>query len=418
MADWLLLRLPREPHGLANWLVADAGGRVAVPQQSGPLVQAAPLAPGRRVCALVPSADVLLVDAEVPPKTAASKVLQVVPFALEEQLADDIESLHFAVGKRPVDSTRTPVAVVSRALMGEWLATLQAAGLSPDAVYADTSLIPANPGQAVALMDGDTIVVRAIGRMPVALPVDALAEALALAVPAAEEMPAEGPKPGLILYTGAAEWHQHSRQVEAMREKFEGIKIQLLTDGPLGLFAQQLPVANPINLLQGTYTPARSLSGTWRSWRIAAALLLGLLAVHTGGRVAELIMLKRAERALDSEIEQVFRMAMPGEQNASNARRRMEQKLLALQGNGHSGTGLLAALGALAQAKGSVPDTTIQALSFREGALDLKLAAPGPDSLDRMSQTLRASGWQAELTSGNVNGSAYEGRIQIRPRGS
>jgi hypothetical protein len=31
-----------------------------------------------------------------------------------------------------------------------------------------------------------------------------------------------------------------------------------------------------------------------------------------------------------------------------------------------------------------------------------------------MSQQLRSSGWQADLTSGNTVGSGYEGRIQIR----
>jgi hypothetical protein len=60
----------------------------------------------------------------------------------------------------------------------------------------------------------------------------------------------------------------------------------------------------------------------------------------------------------------------------------------------------------------------VQALSFREGALDLKLAAPDANSLDRISQTLRGVGWQADLTSGVVVGEGYEGRIQIKPRGS
>jgi hypothetical protein len=38
--------------------------------------------------------------------------------------------------------------------------------------------------------------------------------------------------------------------------------------------------------------------------------------------------------------------------------------------------------------------------------------------LDHISRALRDSGWQADLTAGNVAGSTYEGRIQIRPKGS
>jgi type II secretion system protein L len=126
--------------------------------------------------------------------------------------------------------------------------------------------------------------------------------------------------------------------------------------------------------------------------------------------------LKRTEKALDASIAATFRSAMPGEQSTLNARRRMEQRLLIAQGGGDGG--LLAALDALAQARGSAPGTTVQALSFREGALDLKLAAPDANSLDQISQTLRAGGWQADLTSGNAAANGYEGRIQIKPRGS
>src|SRR6201999_1445602 len=120
MADWLLLRLARVPDQPATWLVVDPRGVSQGPPQSGPLSLAAPRSAGRRICVLVPGTDVLLTDPEVPTK-AGTKLQQVVPYALEEQLADDIDDLHFAIGKRPADSVRTPVAVVRRELMDEWV---------------------------------------------------------------------------------------------------------------------------------------------------------------------------------------------------------------------------------------------------------------------------------------------------------
>ena len=108
---------------------------------------------------------------------------------------------------------------------------------------------------------------------------------------------------------------------------------------------------------------------------------------------------------------------MPGEHNTTDARRRMQARLTAARGGGEF-SGFLPALGALVVARNSAPGTVVQALSFREGAVDLKLAAPNAESLDRISRALRDSGWQADLTAGNVAGSGYEGRIQIRPKGS
>src|SRR6516162_11231449 len=133
MSEWLLLRLPHAGAELATWLVVDARGAPLSPPQSGPLALAVPRVAGRRVCVLVPGAEVLLAEPEVPVK-AGAKLQQLVPYALEEHLADDIEDLHFALGKRSADSSRVPVAVVARALLDQWLAELRGAGLEPDAL--------------------------------------------------------------------------------------------------------------------------------------------------------------------------------------------------------------------------------------------------------------------------------------------
>jgi general secretion pathway protein L len=414
MADWLLLRLPRTPDHDPVWIVADSRGNALSTPQSGPLSLAAARAPGRRVCVLIPGTDVLLAEPELPAK-AGTKLQQVVPYALEEQLAEDIDDLHFAIGKRAGDSTRIPVAVVAHALMDEWLTTLRSAGLAPEAMYADSDLLPENPGHAVALLENDVVVVRPPTGATISMPADALAETLQLARPTGSAAELTGR--GLILYTGAAEWQLYSPQVEALRDQFDGIKVQLLTSGPLALFAQQLPTATPINLLQGRYAPQNTSPVGWRAWRVAAILLAALVGLHVAGKAGELIMLKRAERTVDASIDQAFRSAMPGEKSTVDARRRMERRLIAVR-SGAGTAGLLPALAAVVDARSATPGTNVEALSFREGALDLKVAAPNADTLDRISQTLRANGWDANLTAGNAAAAGYEGRIQIRPRGS
>jgi general secretion pathway protein L len=411
MADWLLLRLPHAGAELATWLVVDARGAPVSPPQSGPLALAAARAPGRRVCLLVGGAEVLLAEPEVPFK-AGAKLPQLVPYALEEHLAEDIEDLHFALGKRSAESTRVPVAVVARSLLDGWLAELRGAGIEPDAVYGDSELLPVNPGQAVALLEADTVSVRPPGGTPVTLPADALGEGLEIARAGAESSATGGR--GLILYTGAAEWQQHAAQVEAARPHFDGIKVQLLAGGPLALFAQQLPATTAINLLQGPYAPVSSRGAGFKAWRVAAILLASLIGLHVVGKAAELQLLKRHERQLDASIRDTFRSSMHTEASASDARRLMEKRVGGLRG---AGEGLLPALQALAQARDTAPGTSVQSLNFHGGSLEMKLSAPDASSLDRLSQSLRSSGWHADLTGGSNSGSAYEGRIQMRSGG-
>ena len=205
------------------------------------------------MCVLVPGTDVLLAEPDVPVK-AGAKLPQLVPYALEEQLADDIDDLHFAIGKRTGDSHRVPVAVVTRALLDEWLATLRGAGLEPEALYADSELLPQNPGQAVALLEEDAVFVRPPGGTA-GHPAGRCARRGARDRQVRRRLHGHrraGPDPLHGRRRVAAACRRRSRRCA---RSFDGIKIQLLTGGPLALFAQQLPGGSAINLLQGTYTP-------------------------------------------------------------------------------------------------------------------------------------------------------------------
>lgn len=410
MAETLLLRLPRSPEQAASWLIVDGRGAPAGPPQSGPLNLAAPRISGRRVCVLVPGTDVLLAEPELPLRSGV-KVQALVPYALEEHLADDIDKLHFAIARRPTDATRVRVAVVARALMDDWLATLRAAGIEPDALYADSDMLPENPGHAVALLEEDAVFVRPPAGAVVVLPADALPQALQIAQAHADT--ASGAR-GLILYTGAAEWQRDSAKVEAVRSGFDGIKIQLLTGGPLALFAQQLPSATPINLLQGDYAPKSGRAVGLAAWRVAAMLLAALLVLHIGGKALQLRVLKSREKQVDVSIRDTYHTAMPGDPNLIDARHRMEQRLAVARG---AGGGLLPALQALAQARAASPGTNVQSLNFKNGSIEMKLSAPDATSLDRLSQALRSNGWQADLLGGTNSGSGYEGRIQLHGNG-
>ncbi|MGH3630940.1 MAG: type II secretion system protein GspL, partial [Sciscionella sp.] len=128
MAETLFLRMPvgDDP---ASWLLVDALGNRIGRVQQGTLTEAGAQARGRHVCVLVPGARVSLLYASIPTRNL-QKVLQAVPFALEDRLAEDIETLHFALGQR--DEHGYTVAALSRSYITQWLEQLTAAGLVAD----------------------------------------------------------------------------------------------------------------------------------------------------------------------------------------------------------------------------------------------------------------------------------------------
>ncbi|HEU5443583.1 MAG TPA: type II secretion system protein GspL, partial [Steroidobacteraceae bacterium] len=160
--------------------------------------------------------------------------------------------------------------------------------------------------------------------------------------------------------------------------------------------------------------PAPTHPVGWSAGRLAAMLLAAFVALHIAGKAAELGVLNHTNSPLDSSIEQVFRTAMPGQPDTYEARRQMQRRLAAVRASQASG-GFLLALQALVQAHRAAPEAVLEALTFRDGSLELKASAPSVETLDRLSRQLRQQGWQARLIAGNPAGSVYEGRIQMSP---
>src|SRR6185503_5144866 len=86
------------------------------------------------------------------------KVLQAVPYMLEDKLAEDVESLHFALGART--EAGQLVAVVNRARLRACIDALQDAGLKPASLIPDVCALAPEAGQAAVALDGDTALVR------------------------------------------------------------------------------------------------------------------------------------------------------------------------------------------------------------------------------------------------------------------
>src|SRR5262245_37371964 len=94
MSQALVLRLT-DP---ATWVITGAdGGRIG-PVSDGRLSDAAPLAADRSVVVIAPGASITLARPQLPVK-AGAKLAQVVPYALEESLAGEVEQFHFAIGR-------------------------------------------------------------------------------------------------------------------------------------------------------------------------------------------------------------------------------------------------------------------------------------------------------------------------------
>jgi general secretion pathway protein L len=405
MTDWLLLRMPASA-AMPCWLVADATGQPLAAVASGTLQQAAAAAVGRRVAVLLPPADVLLAEVELPVKGGA-RTGQVVAYALEEQLVGDVDAQHFALGARAEGSARTAVAVMAHAELERLLQTLRAAGIEPDSVLSEASLVPAGPNHATLVIDGDTLcVVPPGGALTSVLPAADVGAALEMVV-GAEMLRATN----VLCVAPPLDWQRRGAEIEALRGRCAGLKVQLAGTGLLPWLAPQIATGTAINLLQGRYALRRAWTSQWQLWRVAAVLAGALLLLHIAGQLWTLTELRGAERVLSVATEEFASRLMPGE-GTGNLRQRAEQRLLAAQ-RADDGFGFMGALSAIAVAVPAAGGAALQNLQFQAGAYEVRLRTADASGLERVSQRLRAAGWHADIISGGAISGGYEGRIRL-----
>lgn len=422
MSEALVIRLlppqlaPRDPdarevappRARVQWTLVDTqGARVGAVLQ-GSLQEASGLAQGRKVVALVSGTEVLHAEPVLPPLRGGAKLSQVVPFALEDQLASDVDDLHFAVGKRS-DRPGTPVAVVAHHQVQLWLSELEDVGLHPAALYTDTSIAPGLPHGIAVLIDQGRVTLRKNNEPATTLDVQPLGEALQLLLPAAPDLPT-------TIYVAESEYDQEQTAIEALRERVSDLQIKLLPDGVLPLLALQAVKQDGINLLQGAYAPKTDIGAKLQPWRYAALLLGILFLTHVVATAVAAWQLKRQEAQLDRQIVQTYQQGLPGASsvNPADARRLFESRLLAAQAGG-AGSQLMQNLAAVADAMSKAQNAQLTALSYREGTMDLQLSVPNVQALDRIRQVAATHNMSAEIQSANPRGQQIEGRLQLKP---
>jgi type II secretion system protein L len=186
----------------------------------------------------------------------------------------------------------------------------------------------------------------------------------------------------------------------------------------LALLAPGLAQPGLTNLLQGAYKPRTSSAGVWQQWRWAAALAGALLLLHGLGSWWQLRQMRKASVAMDASIAQLYGAVFPGQTPGIDPRLAMEKRFKSLAGDANQQGELLHQLAAVAAAKQNVPVTRLQSLTFKPGSLQLKLSAPDASTLEQFSQALRGSGYTAQVVAGGVQGTAYEGEVELRNPGT
>jgi general secretion pathway protein L len=419
MPEYLVIRIDQHQIQIADWIAVDASGARRSDPSTGTLQDAAADVGEREVIVLVPSSEVLTTSVDIPVK--GTRLLAALPFALEENLAQDIEDLHFAAGIRRANG-RTPVSIVAHERMEEWLAALHSAGITPNAIVAESYGLARIPGTISLLLAGDLVFINDGSDIEIVMqgvsPGEALAAIGALDDGAGNMEEAEAPPAALprhvLVYCESDDDERHQHDWIAMRHELDSVDVKLLPDGVIPRLAVTIATGAGINLLQGQYASKKEYSGLFRPWKYAAALAVTLGLTGIGAKALDLYLLKQQETELQQTFNSEYRQMLPGAP-ATDDPVAVIESLKRRIGNVDAPPLFLQSMEQLARAIQQNPAANIQAISFRAGAIDLRISAPDVATLDNIQRVISGSGqFQAAIQSTDQDGDKWNSRIRIQ----
>jgi general secretion pathway protein L len=402
VADTLFVRLSET--GTATWAAFDATGHLVGSIGRGALGAVRAVLAGRRCTVLVNGIDVLNAQAELPAASQA-RLRQIAPFSLEESLADDLEHMAFAIGAR-LASGATQVAAVATERMDAWLAQLRAAGLVPYALCSEADGVPDIPNTLVLVIEGERIFGRKPGQPPFTFDGLTLRQALDIA------LAREGDEPELKHVRVFADEPGHAHYLHALTEldsEFASAELKVASDGVFPHLAATLAQRPGTNLLQGAYSPRSNWGAALRPWRMAAGLVAASVVLAFVLQGAQFLQLRRADAELTELVAGTCQRVV-GDSSVSGCEREVQQRLGA--STGATNEGFLSTLAAVAAARDA--DTRVEALSYRNRAMDLQLIAPSVANLAEFERALeQTTRFDVEIEAANPSDAGTEGRVRV-----
>lgn len=348
--------------------------------------------------AAIPEGAVLAVPAEqvrlteIAVSDAETRHLQQsLPYLVEEDVAEDIEQLHFA--SAPLAEGRFAVAVVRRELMEELAASDagDAGSWVPEQL-----LLPWQSGDCTLLVEGDRVLLRWGYAAGTAVTVDAL-PLLVNALP-----------------TGIERWVIYGEDIASLTPSLpEGATI----DQRRGHFGDALMLVDvakhPVNLRQGDFAPRLPLARWWQLWRPAAIAAGVALVLQLSVDVVHWQRLKAENLALREAIQASYRKANP-RGAVVDVEKQLDRQLAGLRRSSGGGKPFTPMLATVIKTVAEVGGVDLGTLNYStSGELRINMTAPDFAAVEALRGQLSSAGLTSSLEGTSARGDRISARLVV-----
>jgi type II secretion system protein L len=354
------------------------------------------------VCFAVPGADARLLILPVAPeeKKHLSKSLA---FMLEEQIAADVDDLHFAY--TPLADDRFAVAIVAKSVMAQWQ-TLLAEFPGIRLWLPEPLLLPWQTGEWCLVVEGDSAVIRMGPCEGFSIERQLVPDLLLSALAQSEEVAPEA----LIIY-GVDQDADTALVPDVLRDKVQWRRGNLCAALLLSDISQV-----KLNILQGEFVPRLPVGLWWRQWRAVAAVLVAAFMLQLAAAYAEYRSLSIENTALRGGVEESYRQAFP-QGAVVDAEKQLRRQLDALGGTGQ-GSGFVALIERVGAAIAGMPGTSIASINYNDKGNEMRLNIVAEDfeGVEQLRSRINEAGLEAIMESSTTQGEQVSARLRVTER--
>jgi general secretion pathway protein L len=323
------------------------------------------------------------------------------PFMLEEDVAADVEELHFACAE--LERNHYAVAVCARKQMEAWEAVL---GDFPGIRQwvPEPLLLPWQSGEWCLVLEADGAIVRTGQAQGFCVELELLPLLL-------DGVLAAGEKPDAVILYGQDQAADCSLLPQSLQERvqwrsgnfFSALMLSDLSD-------------NPLNILQGDYAPRLPLGRWWAQWRSVAALFAVAFVLHLSATYADYLSLKRENLALRTAVEESYRKAYP-KGAVVDAEKQLRRQLEALRGSGQA-SGFVSLMSRVGEVVAQRPGTTIASINYndRGDEMRMNIVAADYEAVEQVRAAINGAGLEAEMESSSAQGEKVRARLRVGER--
>ncbi|MCY9864541.1 type II secretion system protein GspL [Vibrio coralliirubri] len=407
MSEFLTVRLSSEPQSPVQWLVWStsqqeviASGELSSWEQ---LDELTPYAEKRSCIALLPGNECLIKRVEIP-KGAARQFDSMLPFLLEDEVAQDIEDLHLTILDK--DATHATVCGVDREWLKQALDLFREANIIFRKVLPDTLVVPFEEQGISALQIDQHWLLRQGNYQAVSI-----SEAWLPMFLQSDWVVADDEEQATTIFSYTAMPNEDVQQQSGANWQAKPAELVM------SLLSQQA-ITSGVNLLTGTFKTKSSFSKYWRVWQKVAIAACLLVAVIVTQQVLKVQQYEAQAQAYRMESERIFRTVLPGKQRiptVSYLKRQMNDEAKKYGGSG-DGDSLLGWLALLPETLGQVKSIEVESIRFDGNRSEIRLQAKSSDfqhfETARVKLEEKFTVEQGPL---NRNGDAVFGSFTLKP---